>query len=378
MSGLDRRSFLGVLGAAGIGSLLPTQPAGAAEYPWRRGGRVAYVGSYTSSGSPPGRGLDVATRHRSALRAERTVADIPDASWFAFSADRRTLYVTNERLPEGSVTALSLRDPHAPRVLSRRSSLGGAPTHTSVHPAGRHLLTANYGDGTVAVHPILPDGGLGEATDLVRHTGTERQAHAHQVVTDPSGRWVLAVDLGADSVYVYRLDIRSGTLGLHRQVRLPVGAGPRHLAFHPRGRFVYILGELRAEITVADWDPARGELNPEQVVPTVASTAPAPQYPAEIAVSRDGRFVYATNRGEDTIATFAVRERGREIARLRNVPTGGVWPRHFTLDASQRWFYVSNQRSGTVTWLPRDPASGLPGEVAGSLAVPSVATVAFR
>ncbi|GAB3474963.1 lactonase family protein [Amycolatopsis cihanbeyliensis] len=374
---IDRRRFLGALGVAGVGSVLGAGAATAA--PTGRRGQTVFLGSYSTWGSPPGAGLQVAGRSGAGLSVQHTVPGVPDASFFAFSPGRRTLYVTNELVPDGTVTALDLRDPRRPRVLGSRTTLGAGPTHLSVHPGGRHLLTANYTDGTVVVHPILSGGALGEPTDLARHTGTERDPHAHQVLTDPGGNWVLAVDLGADSVYVYKLDTWSGKLRPHEQVRLPSGAGPRHLAFDPHGRFAYILGELRPEITVASWDAARGKLTLGATVPTVPGSAPEPQYPAEIAVSADGRFVYASNRGEDTLATFAVRGYGRELHRIgENVPTGGAWPRHFTLDPTQRWFYVANQNSGTVTWLPRDPRTGLPGAVAGEVSVPSVAVVAFH
>jgi 6-phosphogluconolactonase len=376
MTGIDRRRFLGAAGVAGLGAVLAAPRASGTPHAWGHVSAV-FLGSYSTWGSPPGQGLQVATRSGTALDVAATVPGVADASFFAFSRDRRRMYVTNELVPDGTVTAVDVGDARRPRVLGARSTQGAGPTHLSVHPGGRHLLTANYTDGTVVVHPILRDGLLGEATDLVRHTGDEREPHAHQVRTDPSGRWVLAVDLGADSVYVYRLDPRSGTLALHRQVRLPSGAGPRHLAFHPCGRFAYILGELRPEITVAAWDPGSGVLTLGEAVPTVDDDAPQPQYPAEITVSRDGRFVYASNRGEDTIATLATGRGGAALRRVGNVSTGGAWPRHFTLDPSQRWFYVANQNSGTVTWLPRDSRTGLPGTVAGSVTVPSVAIVAF-
>ncbi|PRX46760.1 6-phosphogluconolactonase (cycloisomerase 2 family) [Prauserella shujinwangii] len=365
MYGPSRRTVLAATGAAGLGGLLAAPVAAAGH----RKERVGYLGGYAEAG------LTVVTRppRGPELTAERTVA-VPDASWLV--RHRNTLYVTNERVPEGSVTALDVRDPRRPTVLGSRPTLGGAPTHLAVHPGGRHLLTANYADGSVVVHPIRDDGGLGEATDLVRHTGEDRQAHAHQVLPDPSGRWVLAVDLGADSVYVYRLDPRRGRLAERDRLRLPPGAGPRHLAFHPNGRVAYVLGELRPEITVARWDAACGRLTPVATVPTVPDDVAGPQYPAEILVSADGRFCYATNRGEDTIVTFAVAGGGTRLTRLGSVPTGGVWPRHFALDATGGWFHVANQRSGTVTWLPRDRRTGLPGQPAGTLPLPSAAFVA--
>ncbi|MEV5300649.1 beta-propeller fold lactonase family protein [Amycolatopsis methanolica] len=144
---------------------------------------------------------------------------MPAASWLALSADRKLLYATNET-EEGTVTAVDVRDPLKPAVLGSRSTLGAGPTHLSV--AGRHLLTANYTSGSLVVHPIRRDGALDETTDLVRHTGA--QPHAHQVLPDPSGRWVLAVDLGTDSVYVYRLD--AGKLVAHQQVTLPGASAP--------------------------------------------------------------------------------------------------------------------------------------------------------
>ncbi|WP_307849727.1 lactonase family protein [Qaidamihabitans albus] len=364
---MNRRTLLGAASAAGIAGLLgvPAEAAG------RAGGPVVYLGGY----SPDGLRVAARARRGPVLTVTRTVPDVPDASWL--TVHRGTMYVTNEHAVDGTVTALSVRDPRRPSLLGTRPTLGGAPTHLSVHPSGRYLLTANYVDGTVVVYPIRRDGGLGEPTDLVRHTGAERQAHAHQVLPDPSGRWVLAVDLGADSVYIYELDLASGRLVARERLRLPSGAGPRHLAFHPSGHVAYVLGELRPEVTVTAWDPARGRLEPLRTVPTVADSTPEPQYPAEIAVSADGRFCYATNRGEDTVATFGIGRDGTTLTRLGNVPTGGVWPRHFTFDPAQRWIYVANQRSGTVTWLPRDRRTGLPGPVAGSLAVPSAAFVTF-
>ncbi|GAA1951812.1 lactonase family protein [Amycolatopsis minnesotensis] len=380
MAELPRRLFLGAAGAVaavGAASLAGLSPAQAARC---KDGRVFYVGSYTSPGAPVGRGLDVATASNGpALTLDHTVGGVPDASWFAFSPDGRTLFSTNEGDPNGNVTSLDVKDPAKPRKISTQPSRGSAPTHLCVHPSGRYLLTANYGTGSVVVHPIGRDGKLGASTDLVVHHGAERAAHAHQVVVDPSGRWVLAVDLGADSVYVYSLDLKTGKLKQNQQLKLPSGAGPRHLAFHPGGRFAYIAQELRPEVTVATWDAAAGKLTASSVVPAVDASSPGPNYPGEIEVSADGRFAYVSVRGENTVATFTVKGGGSALERLgTNATAGGDWPRHLVLDPGQRGAYVSNQRSGTVTWLPRDAASGKLGAPQGVFSVPSVATVAFR
>ncbi|MGB3437873.1 MAG: lactonase family protein [Actinophytocola sp.] len=344
---LDRREFLGYAGFATAAFAMA-----------RTGGELAapstvYLGTF---------GGDLRTGEvgdDGTLTVTGTVAGVPDASFLAFHD--RFLYTTNEG--QGRVTAL---DRTTNTVLNTASSGGAGPTHLSVHPDG-YLLTANYSSGSVAVHRRDDDGTIGERTDLVQHVGTDRDPHAHQVLPDPTGRWVLAVDLGADSVYVYGLT--DGVLTQHQQLRLPTGAGPRHLAFHPSEPLVYVLGELRPEITVATW--ADGTLTPGQVIPT----AQGGNFPAEIAVSSDGRFVYASNRGDNTIAAFAVT--GDQLTALGATPTGGDWPRHFTLSQDEQRIYVSNQNSGTVTWLPRDPATGTLGPMEGSATVPSVGIVAW-
>jgi 6-phosphogluconolactonase len=328
---------------------------------------VAYVGSYTGEG---GVGLATASVDPATgtLTVGPTVPGVPDASWLACSPDGRYLYATNEQEPTGSVTALDLA---GPVVLNQQSTEGGAPTHLSVHPSGRYLLAANYGSGSVAVLPLLPSGGLGPLTDLVRHKGS--QPHAHQVVTDPSGQWVLAVDLGDDSVYVYQLDLETGKLHLSGQTTVATGSGPRHLVFAPSGSRAYLVCEYSSQVIVCDWDPAGGKLTTGQVVGTVS---PGVQnFPGEVLVAPDGRFVYVTNRGDNSIATFAAHN--DRLALLGTVSCGGDWPRHATLDPTGRHLYVSNQRSGTVTWLPRDPASGLLSPVAGTTEATAVVMVLF-
>jgi 6-phosphogluconolactonase len=376
MTGLSRRTFLGAAAGASAATVLGTQFAAAATTPKACiAGATVYVGSYTTGAD--GHGLDVTSRSGATLTPVRTVPGISDTSWFDRSADGKTLYVTNEGDPNGFVSALDITDVTNPKLLNKISSKGSAPTHLSVHSSGKYVLAANYGTGSVVVLPILAGGKLGEATDLAQHQGSDRAPNAHQVVNDPTGRWVLSVDLGADSVYVYSLDVATGKLSLHQQLKLPTGAGPRHLAFDRTGKFAYILQELRPELTVASWDAATGTLKALSVVPAVPSGSTGDLFPGEIALSKDGKFAYATVRGPNTLATFAVSDGGATLKLVSTVSSGGNWPRHVALDPAESWFYVSNQRSGTVTSLPRDPATGLPGAVASSLAVGSVNSVYF-
>lgn len=376
--GLRRRDVLAAIGAISFGHTMFAHMKYAEA---ATDLSTVYLGSFSSWGKPHGRGLEVGTVDPASgqLTVTGHVKGIPDASFLTLSADRKTLYATNELVPDGTITALNIAsDPLHPSILNKQPAGGGGPTHLSVHPSGKFLLTANYTDGTVAVHPLSEDGRIGAATDLVKHVSETRDPHAHQVITDPSGRWVVAVDLGADSVYVYGLDLAVGKLALNQQFKLPEGAGPRHLAFHPGGRYAYILGERRSEITVAAWDSNEGRLTPGQVIGTLGDAAPKRNSPAEIQVSSDGRFVYASNRGHDSIAMFPAHDLGASLSFGGTMPTGGAGPRHFTLDPAERRLYVANQKSNSITWLPRDPETGQLGPAEGSTQVNSVGMILFR
>lgn len=377
---MKRRRFLATLGAAGATAMLAPGTAHGHEpapAPGRPRTRAAYLGSFTWT-DPPGHGFDVARHDAQSGKLEPTgtVEGVADASWMAFSPDRQVLYTTNE-LPDGTVTALNIADPFTPVVLNRRPSRGAGPTHLSVHPGGRFLLTANYTDGSLVVHRLQDDGRVGESTDLVQHTGTTRDPKAHQVITDPSGEWIVAVDLGADTVHTYSLDSDHGTLTENQRLKLPDGTGPRHLVFHPDGSHAYLLAELESTVTVLSWDATTGTFTPGQVTGTRGSGSSGENFPAEIVVSADGRFCYASNRGDDTIATFRVGERADSLELLGTTSTGGSWPRHCTLDPDESRLYVANQKSGTVTRLPRDRTTGLLSTATDPVAVPGVAMVAF-
>lgn len=371
---MRRRRFLATLGAAGASTvLLPTMQSTASGQP---NGLMVLIGSYTSS-EPPGHGLDVAHRAAGgALKPAGKVDGVPDASFLAWSPDHRFVYATNER-DNGTVTALDVTG-QRPKVINKRSSRGAGPTHVTVHPNGKYVLTANYTDGTVAVHRRNADGSLGESTDLVAHKGTNRQAHAHQVLADPSGNWVTAVDLGTDSVYVYALNPNTGKLTEKQQLTLPTGSGPRHLTFHPGGNHAYLLSELKSEITVLSWDYKAGKFTAGQVIGTRADGATGENFPAEIAVSQDGGFVYASNRGDDNIATLAVNGDPNKLTWLGVTPTGGQWPRHFTLDPEEKTVYIANQNSGTITCLARDTNTGKLTPAPGQFKYPAVAMLTFH
>ncbi|WP_405166364.1 lactonase family protein [Nocardia sp. NBC_01499] len=376
---LGRRHLLGLLGgvvgvgvAVATGAIRPTVARAA-------NGTRAFIGSYTSSGAG-GSGISVATVDPGTgrLTVESTV-DVADPSFLALSPDRRYLYAVNEGSGAGTATAIDLRSSR-PTILNTVAVQGNAPTHLCVTPDGRYVLTANYESGSVSVLDVADDGRLGAVVDVIQHTGSgpdpDRQSapHAHQVSIDPSGRWVLAVDLGVDSIYVYQL--AGGKLNQHAQVTLAPGSGPRHLTFHPNGRTAFLANELNSTVTVLDWQADRGELRPGQSLPADLNSGGDRNYPSAPVVAIDGRFLYLANRGHDNVATFAIV--GGMLVPVGTTPCGGKFPRDLTLSPDGRRLYAADQKSNSVTWLNLDPTTGLPAAPSGSLDATAATCVLFE
>ncbi|MFJ2605309.1 lactonase family protein [Streptomyces sp. NPDC091279] len=314
------------------------------------------TGSYTPDTGGEGIGL---TALRLTPEGGLTALDAVAARGASFLAAHPTLpvvYTTHESTP-GAVGAFALRDGGAPLPLGAPLTSGGAnPCHLTVHPGGAFLLTANYGTdtlpGTVAVHRLDADGRLADLTDVVEHegsgpvTGRQDGSHAHQILPDPAGRYLLATDLGADAVFTYELDADTGKLTQVAVSRMRAGSGPRHLAFAPSGSLVFSADELSSTVTCHRYDPATGTLHALSRVPATA-VADVPNQPGGIVASPCGRFVWVTNRGADTVAAF--RLTGTTLAPLGETPGGGSWPRGLTLAPGR--LLVANQHSGTVAAL---------------------------
>jgi len=314
---------------------------------------VIYVGGYSSQGGP---GVAVATSRNGILTIQSTTSDCPDDPTFlALAPDQRTLYAVHE-LPQGMVSAFAVGDGGSLRLLGTQPSGGAQPIHLSVHPSGRYLLCANWGSGSIAVHPINDDGALGPATDIVANP----QRHAHMMVTDPTGRWVLAVHLGAGTVLTYHLDLDRGRLRSQSQTRLHDAAGPRHLAFHPHRSIVYVVNELDSTVTACGFDPPSGHLEPRETVRTVPSSTPAvDNYPSAVLVSADGRFVYVANRfvgerGHDSVGVLATQPHLRLVA---TYPCGH-FPRDMAFADQGRLLWLADERADMVEGLAVDRVDG--------------------
>jgi 6-phosphogluconolactonase (cycloisomerase 2 family) len=384
--GWSRRRFVGALAGAGTAAALPacapsastpgptpqtpadtttarrtpagtsTAPRSPSDEPSRV--RPLYLGTYTSAKSG-GRGIGLATydAETGRITGAGTLTGVENPSYLAVHPSGRTLYAVNES-DDGAVTAVRLSDR---KVLGDRSTGGSGPCHVSVHPGGRWLLSANYGSGSVAVHPIDASGSLGERTALVTHSGPrpgpgQQGPHAHQFVTSPDAGHVLAVDLGTDTVHTYRLDERKGTLTEVARAHTRPGAGPRHLTFHPGGRHAYLANETDNTVAVCAYAPKTGRLSIGSPQPT--GTGPGTSYPAQFAVTSDGSYAYLANRGDNSLTRYAVEADGARLRLLDTVAVAGDFPRQIAFSPDGALLFAANQRSGTVSVFHVDRRSG--------------------
>ncbi|GAA4794161.1 lactonase family protein [Streptomyces ziwulingensis] len=335
--------------------------------------RRAFIGSFTAAGGP-GIVTAAVAPESGALTVLSRVNGVPDPSYLALSPGGETLYAVSETA-EGAVAAYRVGadrpEPTGPRVLVD----GSGPTHLSLFQG--HVLTANYGSGSVTAVPVRAGGGLARsASGVLRHTGSGPQAprqqspHAHQVQPDPSGRWAVSVDLGTDSVRVCTLV--DGALAVHREIALRPGSGPRHLAFHPDGSRAYVVNELVPTVTVCRWDAGEGALRPLTEIPVLPDVPTGDVFPSGVVASSDGRFVWTATRGADVLSVFAVEGEGLRLT--ATVPCGGHWPRALT--EADGFLYAANERSGNVTWFAVDERTGVPRR-AGAVEVPAASCVVF-
>jgi 6-phosphogluconolactonase len=322
-----------------------------------RRGPLVYVGSYTPDMEGRGTGITVCRQDSTTGLLGAPSAAIPaiSPSYLARHPSGRFLYAVSERGGEGAVGAYSVQDERLV-PLGEVSTLGAGPCHLAADPTGRFVVVANYGAGSVTVHPIADDGTLGEAATQVRLTGSgpvkERQSssHAHQVTFAGGGEWLVVCDLGADTVYHLRFDAEAGTIAEGPKLTLPPGTGPRHIAYGPDD-IAWLAGELNASVTPLRTDPRTGALTVAGK-PFVLSGGEGA--PSGIVASADGRFVYVANRGPDTVSVLAVD--GAELTLVEEVPSGAAWPRDVAV--VNGILYVANQHGDAVTGFRCDLDTG--------------------
>lgn len=377
-----RRDFIKAAGAATLGAAF-TPRARAADTTARPRELLLYVGTYTV-GKSEGIYLYRLNLDDGSLKPSLTTPGVTNPSYLALDRARRRLYAVEETeefegAKSGAVSAFEMSAADGSlRFINRQASMGGAPCYVTADAAGRFLLVANYTGGNVAVLPFTKGGGLAKAVDVRQDAGSgpnrERQEgpHAHCVILDPSNRHAYACDLGTDKVMVYDFDARRGRLSPNGKpsVGLRPGAGPRHITLGRAGRHAYVLNELNSTVTAfaRERTGALRELNTYSLLP---SGFEGENTGADIHVTPDGRFLYCSNRGHDSIAAFRVDSRTGALTALGHTPTGGKTPRNFAVDPTGRFLLVANQRSDSVVTFRVDASTGALAPTGRAAEIPS-------
>lgn len=343
---------------------------------------LLYVGTYTSKGSE---GIyvykfDAETGILSKLYAVKTV----EPSFLTIDKSRKFLYAVNETeeyegKKSGAVSAFAIDQKTGDlKFLNKVASLGGAPCHISVSDNEKFVLVANYLGGNVSVFPIQTDGKLGASTDLKQHTGTganknrQESAHAHSINLDAKNKFAIACDLGADKVFIYEFDDKIGKLksGPAQNFYQPKsGAGPRHFVFHKSGKFAFVINELDMTISSLAFDEKKGTLAEIQTVPTLPANFKGANTCADIHVSPNGKFLYGSNRGHNSIVVYKIDEKTGNLEYVEHTATGGKNPRNFAVAPNGKFLLAANQSSDSIIVFSIDEQTGKLAQTANKATV---------
>ncbi len=269
--------------------------------------------------------------------------------------------------PTGAVVAFSVEPKTGKlKMLNQQSSEGAGPCHLVVDAAGKNVLVANYSSGSCAVLPVLEDGKLGVATAAIQHMGksvkpNQQTPHAHSINLDAANRFAFVADLGLDKILIYKFDAGKGSLTANEPpfVELAPGSGPRHFAFHPTGKYAYVINEIALTVTAFTYDASRGSLQEIQTISTLPEGFKGSNLStAEVVVHPSGKFVYGSNRGHDSIVIYSVDAGTGKLKYVGNQSTGGKTPRNFAIDPTGTWLLAENQGSGTILVFQIDQKTG--------------------
>lgn len=348
---------------------------------------TAYVGTYTDKTGSKGIyafSYDPATGK---LADQRLVAESSNPSWVILHPNGKFAYAANESGKQSMVSAFSIDAKTGNFTALNQVPAGGEdPCHLAIDKTGKYLFAANYTSGNVSVFPILPDGKLGEPTAVVKDAGTpgpnkERQEapHAHWVQTSSDNRFVFVVDLGLDEILVYRFNDKKGTLAPNDPpfAKPAPGAGPRHAVFSPNGRFLYVVSELNSTVTAFSYDAKKGSFQLLDSVPMLPAGFQGRNEPAEIAIHSSGKWLFASNRGHDTIAVFAIDPASGKLAPAGEYPIGGKEPRHFALDPSGNFLLTEDQNTNAIVTFRIDRKTGALTESSRADNIPAPVCLAF-
>lgn len=386
----SRRDFLRFASLGALGLTLTELP-----FPHVLGAESAndllvYIGTYTT-GKSEGIYLYRLNLSSGELRQAAIIKGVVNPSFLTLAPDRRYLYAVNEvddfaSRKSGAVSAFGIdQKTGALRLLNQQASLGANPCYVDVDAGGRFVLVANYSGGNITVFPVQRDGSLGEATDMKQYQGSsinrDRQeaSHAHCIVLDPTNQFAYSCDLGADKIMIFRFDARSGKLlaGMPPWVQVKPGSGPRHLAFHSGGKFVFTFNELHSTVTAFERNPEKGSLKELQTLTTLPKDFTGTNTGADIHVSPNGRFLYCSNRGHDSIAMFKIDPHSGALTALGYESTRGMTPRNFAIDPTGAFLLVANQKSDSIVVFRLDQTTGRLNATGHAVQVPAPVCLKF-
>lgn len=387
-----RIGWLGLAAWFGCGVAMLGSAANAADQPAAKSQPdqwLVYVGTYTKPGAPGIFGFALDAKTGALTPLTQTDAG-PNPTFLAVHPTGDYLYAANEtgnakQKIAGEVSAFAVdRKSGALTPLNRASAVGAGPCHIVMDAQGKHVLLANYGGGSVAAVSVDGQGRLGESTAFIQHEGSsvnprrQQEPHAHSINLDKANRFAFAADLGLDKVLVYRFDAKTGALTPNDPPAAEVapGAGPRHFAFHPSGKFAYVINELNSTVTAFQYDAKAGKLTELQTLSTLPSDFTGNNSTAEVQVHPSGKFLYGSNRGHDSIAIFQIGKDGKLTAAGHHA-TGGKTPRNFGIDPSGSFLLAANQGTNNLFVFRIDPETGGLKQVGDEIAIPSPVCVKF-
>lgn len=340
-----------------------------------------YIGTYTKKDSKGIYTFLLNTKEKQ-LEAVSPAAEIENPTYLAIRNDNRFLYSVAKENNLGGVAAF-LPDKATGKLkeINKQLAAGPPPCHVSVNKKGTLLLSANYHTGTASVYPLNRENGSVNSPPLtVKHHGAgpdprQGQARAHFAAFDPEERFVIVVDLGCDAVFTY--EIAGGTLREKNRLHVKAGCGPRHLAFHPGGPFAYVMTEFSSEVIALAYDQDNGSFTELQYIRTINPSFRENNQGSAIHISRDGRFLYTANRGENSIAVFKIEPTSGMLEWIDRTPTEGHWPRDFSLDPTEKFLICANQESDNIVLFERNPETGKLSLIQSDITVPNPVCVKF-
>lgn len=333
-----------------------------------QGAQIVYIGSYAEQEEA---GVSVCTfdAQSGQLTLQSQITGLKNPTFLDLDRDGGRLYAIGEQTGDdgvkyGIAAAFRIeRDTGALQLINQARTTPASTCHIALDHTRRCLIVSSYHGGMVGLSELLDDGSVGAAIDIKRHEGrsvlpVQSQARAHSVAIDRHNRYAIACDLGLDKLIIYRLDVSARALTPHDEVRTAPGAGPRHFAFHPSGKFAYVINELNASIIAYAYDEEAGRLRELQTVPTLPADWQGDNACADIHISPDGRFLYGSNRGHDSIVVYRIDPATGRLTYVQHEPTGGAHPRNFALSPDGRFLLAANRDTNNIVTFRRNEADG--------------------